>query len=113
MVRSSTGNYMPTESHTIEMKLIPVCRAGICCHELDGEAVLYDPAHHALHYLNTTAMFIWKNCDGHTTVGEFLAQAMNSFSFDGEETTLREDLMSAMLNLAENGLIDWGQLQAA
>lgn len=31
---------------------------------LDGEVVIYDPAHERMHVLNATAAFVWHLCDG-------------------------------------------------
>lgn len=100
----------PTEP---DLNVIPIRRAGIHCHELDGEAVLYDPAHHAVHYLNATAYFIWQNCAGDATVQELLAFLRETIGTDGTPEDLDRVLVQAMNNLVENGLIDWRRAQAA
>lgn len=97
----------------LEMTTILVRRAGICCHELDGEAVLYDPAHHALHYLNATAYLIWQQCDGGCDVRTILDGLADQLAYDGTAEDLREEIMAAVSRLTGNGLLDRGQLQAA
>ncbi|MBI4718595.1 MAG: HPr-rel-A system PqqD family peptide chaperone [Planctomycetes bacterium] len=42
----------------------PRRRDGVIGHELDGEALLYDPVTADTHRLNATAFFIWNACDG-------------------------------------------------
>lgn len=39
-------------------------RDDVTLHELDGEALIYDPATADTHRLNETAYFIWRLCDG-------------------------------------------------
>ena len=45
-----------------ERKLIR--RMDVRVHELDGEALVYDPTSANTHRLNPTALFIWRSCDG-------------------------------------------------
>lgn len=33
-------------------------------HELDGEALIFDPVSADTHRLNETALFVWQQCDG-------------------------------------------------
>ena len=44
----------------------PARRTDVVVHELDGEALIYDPQSGDTHRLNATAAFIWRHCDGHT-----------------------------------------------
>ncbi len=39
-------------------------RPGLRIHELDGEALIYDPVSADTHHLNQTALLIWRQCDG-------------------------------------------------
>jgi PqqD family protein of HPr-rel-A system len=43
---------------------MPVRRADLTMHELDGEALIFDSASGNTHRLNDTALFIWRHCDG-------------------------------------------------
>ncbi|HOA73834.1 MAG TPA: HPr-rel-A system PqqD family peptide chaperone [Phycisphaerae bacterium] len=103
---------MEAETVQFDPNALPVRRASVCCHELDGEAVLYDPAHHAVHYLNATAYLIWQHCDGHTKVPALLNKVAAHFA-DVETDTLIRELEAALDRLVRNGLVDWGQLRAA
>lgn len=96
-----------------DLNLIPVRRPGICCHELDGEAVLYDAAHHAVNYLNATAYYIWQNCAGDATAQELLTYLRQSIGTDGAPDDLDQVLIEALQSLVENGLVDWRRPQAA
>lgn len=87
---------------------VPRQRHGLCCHELDGEAILYDYAHHALHYLNATAYTIWRSCDGTTTVDGLASKIVTDFADEraGHATALIADTRQALRNLVDNGLVD-------
>lgn len=100
-------------TEALEMTTIFVRRTGICCHELDGEAVLYDPAHHALHYLNATAYFIWQQCDAGSDVRTVLDRLADQLAYEGSMEELRREIVTAISRLTENGLLDRGQPQAA
>jgi hypothetical protein len=41
--------------------------------ELPDELLVYDLAQHKAHCLNKTSAFVWKHCDGETTVAETVA----------------------------------------
>ncbi len=42
----------------------PLRRPGLRIHELDGEALIFDPVSADTHHLNQTALLIWQQCDG-------------------------------------------------
>ncbi len=104
---------MTAEPEPIAMNAVPVRRSTIRCHEMDGEAVLYDPAHHAVHYLNATAYLIWQHCDGERNAQELLEELTQQFEWDEHVEDLQPQVVAALAHLVENGLVDWGQLQAA
>lgn len=87
---------------------VPRQRHGLRCHELDGEAIIYDFAHHALHYLNATAYQIWQGCDGATTVEGLTSKIVNTFADERDCSTpaLMADTQQALQNLISNGLVD-------
>jgi len=91
---------------------VPAQRAGLCCHELDGEAVLYDPAHHAVHYLNATAYLIFQHCDRRGDLNDVLGRLGQCFTNDGPDHARDDEILTAFEHLVENGLIDRGELQA-
>jgi len=88
----------------------PVRREGLCCRDFDDEAVLYDPAHHAVHYLNRTAWFIWNCCDGQHGVEDIISAVAEVFEpgarHDDPMAAIRNDVRTTLSNLTENGLIE-------
>jgi len=42
----------------------PRRRLDLIQHELDGEALIFDPQSQDTHRLNETALFVWRLCDG-------------------------------------------------
>jgi hypothetical protein len=53
--------------------------------ELDGETLVYDLRRHKAHCLNPTAAFVWRRCDGHTSVAEIAALLPGALSVPAEE----------------------------
>jgi hypothetical protein len=54
--------------------LMPHARKdGLVVKELPGELLVYDLERHKAHCLNDTASFIWRRCDGRTSVSELAA----------------------------------------
>jgi len=48
----------------------PVRRKDLRVHELDGEALIFDPRSSDTHRLNETALLLWQHCDGqHNAAG--------------------------------------------
>ncbi|HXG65035.1 MAG TPA: PqqD family protein [Blastocatellia bacterium] len=45
-------------------------KEGLIVQELADEVLVYDLERHKAHCLNRTAAWIWKQCDGQTTVGQ-------------------------------------------
>jgi hypothetical protein len=90
--------------------VIPIQRDGVACHRLDGEAVLYDLAHHTLHYLNQTAAFIWERCDGKTNVSRLVEEAARAFGISAgsvaEKAELQTAVLGAVAELRANGVLD-------
>jgi len=99
---------------SLDLNAVAVRRSGLCCHELDGEAVLYDVAQHSLHYLNATAYLIWRNCDGRTTAGRLLEKIRSLFAVPhaAANENIMADTVATMNSLAANGLIAWGRILA-
>jgi PqqD family protein of HPr-rel-A system len=53
---------------------VPARRGEVQEHELDGEAVLFDPASGRAFHLNETALAVWRQCDGQSTAADIAAQ---------------------------------------
>jgi hypothetical protein len=58
---------------------------GLVIQELPDELLVYDLNRHKAHCLNQTAAFIWKRCDGKTTVAEIAARLRKEFNAPGDE----------------------------
>ncbi len=63
-----------TTTTTVEM---PLVRSDLTIHELDGEALLYDPRTGDTHRLNATAWSVWRLCDGSRLAVE-IAEALSA-----------------------------------
>ncbi|MFQ5410779.1 MAG: PqqD family protein [Phycisphaerae bacterium] len=93
-------------------RLLPLRRESIRSYPIDDEAVLYDVAHDAVHYLNAAARFIWERCDGRRTIDEIDDEMARAF--DVNDSTMAEndpnalvaDIRTTLKNLYENGLLD-------
>ncbi len=62
--------------------ILPAHRADVAEHVIDGEAVLADPASGAAHRLNTTALSIWRQCDGQRTVHDIAGCHVETFDVE-------------------------------
>lgn len=102
---------MPTEDAIADIDRVPYRREGLCCRSFDGEAVLYDPAHNTVHYLNRTAYFIWTHCDGQRCIEDIADALVATFDVGGEgevpQADALDDIRQTLAELASNGLIDF------
>lgn len=99
---------MITDQHiTITPETRPQRRNGIDEHRLNDEAVLYDVAHHATHYVNTTACFIWSRCDGRHNIEDITNGVLDEFEMNdpGVRSTVRQDVETTVIELVRNGLV--------
>lgn len=62
----------------------PARRADVEWVELDGDAVLYDPAAHVLHRLNPEAAAVWAACDGRTTAEGIIGAIDDAYAGSSE-----------------------------
>lgn len=100
---------MMTGCESLELTDVPRPREGLCCRSLDDEAVVYDPSHHILHYLNRTAYAIWQSCDGQRSVGQIAGSLAEAFDLDpaapGRDAII-DDIRKTIADLAGSGLIE-------
>jgi PqqD family protein of HPr-rel-A system len=54
-------------------------------HELDGEALIFDPGTGDTHRLNETALFIWNRCDGSQDAAGIAAALAEAYEVSAEE----------------------------
>lgn len=86
----------------------PLRRPDVHCEYLDDEAVLYDWAHHQVHYLNVSACLVWSHCDGLTSVRgirDIVADAFDVRDASGRAQLLM-DVEDALDRLSRHGLLD-------
>lgn len=76
----------------------PLHRDGLVMHELDGEALMFDPVSSDTHRLNETALFIWRRCDGEHPV-RCIAEELAA----GYDVTIEEALQHVNQLLADLG----------
>ena len=71
---------------------------------------MYDVAHHTLHYLNTTALFILSRCDGQRQVEDIAADLLERHALDagdpGACAQILSDVRQGLAKLAEDGLLE-------
>lgn len=53
--------------------------------ELEGETIIYDTIANSLHSLNNTAAYIWRQCDGQTTVAEIIRRFNQTYPSEHAE----------------------------
>ena len=91
--------------------IAPARRETITACRIDGESVLYDPAHHTVHYLNATAAAIWDCCDGVNHIENISEEVVATFelpsTIDNADLQLREDVRTTLETMAADGLIDY------
>jgi hypothetical protein len=58
---------------------------GLLVRELGGELVVYDLERHEAHCLNRTAAFVFKQCDGRTSVAEIASRLRAEFGAPADE----------------------------
>jgi hypothetical protein len=101
----------PHANDAPERGATPLRRHGVRCRSFDGEAVLYDPAHNTVHYLNPTACFIWNCCDGVRGIDDITGALARTFELSEQsadaDLLVRGDVRNTLSQLADNGLIDF------
>jgi hypothetical protein len=79
-------------------------RDGLVTRELPEELLIYDTETHEAHCLNETAAFVWKQCDGKTSVPQITSRLSTSLApeIDDELVWLAlEDLWKRQLLVGE------------
>ncbi len=101
----STRKRSPTASAQTEM--LPRQVSHVSVKEIDGQTIVLDRSRDKLHELNTTAGFIWRCCDGKTTVAEIVAATAREF--DADPGTVERDVAEIIGKLADMHLIEWAE----
>lgn len=84
----------------------PAARRDVVPHELDEEAFLFDPRNGTSHHLNSTALSVWRQCDGLRTTRQIAEMQVNEFEVELE--IAQDHVEQLVLSLAEAGLLEWG-----
>jgi PqqD family protein of HPr-rel-A system len=63
---------------------MPTRRPDVTVHEIDGEALIYDPVTTSTHRLNDTALFIWRTCDGRRNVEGIARELADRYELSAE-----------------------------
>jgi len=71
----------------------PAHRSDLIVHELDGEGVVFDPLTASTHRLNSTALEIWKQCDGSHQAADIAACLSDLFEVSLAESQKHVDKM--------------------
>ena len=77
---------------------------GLVIQELPDEVLVYDLDSNKAHCLNQSAAFIWKSCDGSTSVSDIVRE----FESNGKGKVTEDFVWLAIDQLNENGLLDGG-----
>lgn len=71
------------------MKTLPISRQKrLVIQELPDEVLIYDLDRDKAHCLNQAAAFVWRQCDGRTTVAEALARFEDEFGVDADQAMI-------------------------
>jgi PqqD family protein of HPr-rel-A system len=85
----------PIPGNAIEV--LPTHRSDLVVHESGDEAVVYDPLTAATHRLNSTALEIWKQCDGSHRAADIAARLTDLFEVSMVESQKHVDRMISEL----------------
>jgi Coenzyme PQQ synthesis protein D (PqqD) len=74
--------------------------------ELYGEAIIYSPHDSKGHYLNHTAMSIWKCCDGKHTIEDIEIKILENFSSAPDHQQIQSDIREILIQFREAQLLE-------
>lgn len=82
----------------------PKRRSDVSVREVDGETIILDRRGEMIHQLNCTASYIWKCCDGVSTLDDISAQLAAAFDVDVQ--TAVHDVTLLVLRLRQLHLLE-------
>lgn len=85
--------------------MLPSQVSHVSVKEIDGQTLVLDRSRDKLHELNTTAGYIWRCCDGKTTVAEIVSAIAREFDVDAG--AVERDVADILGKLTEMRLIEW------
>jgi PqqD family protein of HPr-rel-A system len=112
---TSRGRSTPTAPDDAQVSVQTPMRTGrpkrredLTIHELDGEALIFDPRTADTHRLNATALFIWHRLDGEADIEAISGQLCRHYDVGAEEAGAHVSALVA--TLGEKGLLDLARL---
>ena len=78
---------------------------GVMVREVDGDFVVYDEHEGRAHELNASAAFVWRHCDGETSISELAAALTSETGLPADE----EIVQLALAQLSKAGLLEGPQ----
>ena len=89
---------------TPELKGPLARKTGLLVENLASETIVYDHDGHRVHCLNPTAAFVWRQCNGETTVEEITNRLPDAIQVPADPGIVLWSLQKlSKLNLLENG----------
>lgn len=98
---------MPTDMMTTSLDdsgLLPCRRENVVENELDGEAILFNPANGATHRLNETALAVWRQCDGRRSTRQMAEFLIDAYEVDPDIAL--QDVEQLVVVFAEADLLE-------
>jgi PqqD family protein of HPr-rel-A system len=95
------SNTLAPDCSPVERRPIRVDTVNV--HELDGEALLFDPSTGDTHRLNETALFIWSRCDGSHGVAGIASALADAYEVSEDEA--RDHVQRIVQDFDERGLL--------
>ena len=89
---------------------IPVRAENVISRQVDEEAVLVSPERGEVKVINQTGALIWKNLDGHNSIGQLVELVCREYRVDREAA--EKDLMEFLDALFMRGLITLDEVKS-
>ncbi len=86
---------------------IPARRSELHDYEIDGEAVIFDTRTHGMYLLNQTALAVFRNCDGRTTMRQVAESLSETYDVAPEDALAHVEHIVAMFS--HSRLLDLGR----
>lgn len=87
----------------VSLLTCPKPRSEVIAREVDGELLLLDRDGGQLHKLNTSASFIWRGCNGESTVADIAMALAREYGLT--QTRAEQDVVETIGKLAELGVV--------
>ena len=85
--------------------MLPRQNSHLSTTEIDGQTIILDRPQGKLHELNATASYVWRCCDGRSTVTEIAA--LTAREFDADAIAVEQDVAEILRQFESLHLIEW------